>query len=198
MVSILTFSALAAILNYYLDYLLKIAFRSEAPVSNLDPLNMFWKTCMNMQEVNQLALKAFVNTQKVQQSQYLMEQFVQECMAYVGDNSAVAIKLFQSLSAIKTPEDFSKLQEKILAEYTEKNIEHIKKILGMYNNLIQENYRFAKENAEDLTNKFTNTANELVKNCTDNVNKFAEVNPFIQNTCSAKNTKRHSEEKENR
>ncbi len=30
-----------------------------------------------MQEVNQLALKAFVNTQKVQQSQYLMEQFVQ-------------------------------------------------------------------------------------------------------------------------
>lgn len=151
-----------------------------------------------MQEVNQLALKAFVNTQKVQQSQYLMEQFLHECMACVGDNSAIAIKLFQSLSTIKTPEDFSKLQEKMLAEYTEKNIEHTKKILGMYNNLIQENYRFAKENAEDLTNKFTNTANELVKNCAENVNKFAEVNPFIQNTCSAKNTKKHSEEKENR
>lgn len=167
-------------------------------MSNLDPLNMFWKMCMNAQEVNQMAMKAFVNTQKVQQSQNLMEQFVQECMACFGDNTAISIKLFQSLSAVKTPEDFSKLQEKVITEYSEKNIEHVKKLLTMYNNLLQENYRCAKENAEDLTGKFTDGANELTKKFTENVNKFAESNPFIPNTCSTKNNKKHNTTEESR
>lgn len=164
-------------------------------MSNLDPLSMFWKMCMNAQEVNQLAFKAFLNTQKVQQSQNLMEQFMQECMSCVGDNTATSIKLFQSLSNVKTPEDFNKLQEKMLAEYSEKNIDHVKKLLTLYNNLLQESYRYAKENTEDLTCKFTDSANELTKKFTENVSKFTEANPFVNtNTCSVNkgNNKKHS------
>lgn len=165
-------------------------------MSNLDPVSMFWKMLTNAQEVNQLAFKVFLNTQKVQQSQNLIEQFMQECMSCIGDNTSASIKLFQSMSTVKTPEDFSKLQEKMMAEYSEKNIEHVKKLLTMYNNLLQESYRCAKENADDLTSKFTESTSELTKKFTENVNKFSEVNPFMGSGCSGKQqqqgNKRHT------
>jgi len=77
--------------------------------------------------VNQLALKVFLNTQKVQQSQQSVEQLLQECMVCIGDNTAIAMSMLQSLSKVKSPEEFIKIQEKLITESSEKNLEHAKK-----------------------------------------------------------------------
>lgn len=165
------------------------------PVSHLDPLNMFWnmfwKPWMSyIPNVNDMSFKNFVNEPTVQQSQYLMEQLIQQCMSCVSDNTAILIKLFQSLPNVKTPEDFAKLQEIILAESTKKNMDHAQNLLKTYANLMQENYHCAKKQAEDLTTKFTKDTHDAMKKCGESVNKFNENNPFVQNSCSTKNSKK--------
>lgn len=192
---ILTFLDLRTILSVISSFIICVVLWRRSVFT--DPLNMFWKMCMNAQEVNQLAFKTFLNTQKIQQSQTLMEQFIQESMSCVADNIAAANKLFQCLSSVKNPEDFNKLQEKVFIEYNDKNIEHVKKLLTLYSNLLQENYLNAKANTDDLTSAFSDGVTELTKKFTDNVTKFAEVNPFANNSCSAKgHNKKHTNSNE--
>ena len=165
----------------------------------LDPVSMFWKMLLNAQELNQLTLKAFLNTQKVQQSQESLEQLLQEYMMYVGDNTSVALSMVQALSKVKNPEEFVKTQEKLLTEYSEKNLEHTKKFLNLYNNLWQEIYHCTKENTSDFTEKCTEAANDLTKKFTENVNKFAETAATLSGAACCKgsnsggggNNKRH-------
>ncbi len=158
-------------------------------MSNFDPFNVntFWKMCMNAQEMNQLAFKACLNAQKIHSSQNLLEQFVKECMACVGDNTGVAIQLFQALSSLKKPEDLVELQERVFTEYSEKNIEHAKKLLSMYNDLLQDSYHTAKQNAEDLTGQFTHNSNELAKKFAENI---GPASAFANNYTAKQNNKK--------
>ncbi len=142
--------------------------------TGFDPVNMFWKMLLNAQEMNQLALKVFLNSQKIQQSQQSMEQLLQECMACVGDNTSMGLSMLQSLSKVKNPEEFVKIQERITTEYGEKNLDHAKKFMGIYHNLWQEVYNYAKENASDFGEKFTEAASTITNKITENVTKFAE------------------------
>lgn len=144
-------------------------------MATFDPFNMnsFWKMCINAQEVNQLAFKAFLNAQKINSSQNLLEQFVKECMACVADNTTIANQLFQALSSVKKPEDLLLLQEKVFAEYSERNIEHTKKLLSMYNDLLQESYYAAKKHAESFAEDCVRTSQGLAKEVVDNINHAA-------------------------
>ena len=158
-------------------------------MSGFDPVNMFWKMLLNAQEVNQLALKVFLNTQKVQQSQQSMEQLVQECMMCIGDNTTIAMSMLQSLSKAKNPEEFIKAQEKLITEASDKNLEHAKKFLNMCHNLGQDAYHYTKDNASDFAEKYTEAANDITKKITENVNKFAETASNLSSACcGGKNT----------
>lgn len=172
--------------------------------SSFDPINMFWKMVLNAQECNQLALKVLLNTQKMQQSQQSLEQLVQEFMACVGDNTALAMSMLQSFSKVKSPEELLKVQEKVLSEYGEKNLEHVKKFFKLQHNLWQEACQYSKENATDFTEKCSEAAFDLTKKITENVTKFAETASTVASSCCAgnKNTggnnKKHHNEREER
>jgi gas vesicle protein len=154
-------------------------------VPNLDPLNMFWKSFTNFQEMSQVAFKTFLNTQKVQYSQNLLEKLSKECMSFVSDNTSAAVNLFQSLSQVKNPEDLAKLQEKTLTEYGEKNIDHCKNIFSTWGELLQEGYKFMENNYKDVSSQLSDTANNVGKTIKDNMNKFQEMNPFAGTTNKA-------------
>lgn len=132
--------------------------------------------CVNAQELNQLAFKAFLNSQNNHPTENLLEQFIKACMACVTDNTNISIQCFQALSNVKNMEDLIKLQGNILIEYSEKNKEHFTKLLSMYNDLLQENYNNNKQHAEDLAEKFTNHSQEFVKKCT-----AIDPNMFVNN-----------------
>jgi len=171
--------------------------------SGFDPMNMFWKMLLNTQEMNQMALKVFLNTQKAQQSQQTFEQLLQECMLCVGDNTAISMSMLQALGKVKCPEEFVRTQEKLLSEYGEKNLEHTKKFLNIYHNLWQEAYHCTKDNTHDFTERCTEAAANITKNITDNVNKFAETASNLTGTYCNKNsgggnsTKKHQHSTEN-
>ena len=152
-------------------------------MSGFDPVNMFWKMLLNAQEVNQLALKVFLNTQKVQQSQQSVEQLLQECMVCIGDNTAIAMSMLQSLSKVKSPEEFIKIQEKLITESSEKNLEHAKKFLNLYNGLWQEVYHHTKEHASDFAEKYSEAATGITKQIAENVSKFAETASTLGGAC---------------
>ena len=136
--------------------------------------------------MSQLAFKTFLNTHKVQYSQNLLEKLSKECMSFVSDNTSVATKLFQSLSQVKTPEDFSKLQEKTMAECGEKNIDHCKNIFSTWAELFQEGYKFMESNSKDLVNQISNATNNVSE-------KMQEMNPFTAKTNKATTTTKKSE-----
>lgn len=148
-------------------------------MSNFDPFNFnsfnsFWKMFLNAQELNQSLFETLVNTQKMQSSnQNLLEQFIKECMACVGDNTAIANQLFQALSSIKRPEDLLQLHVKVFAEYSEKNIEHTKKLLSMYKDLLQENYYATKKHAEGFVEDCARTSQGFAREVADNIHHAA-------------------------
>ncbi len=152
-------------------------------MSGFDPVNMFWKMLLNAQEVNQLALKVLLNTQKVQQSQQSMEQLLQECMVCVGDNTSIAMSMLQSLSKVKSPEEFVKVQEKLITEASERNLDHAKKFLNIYHNICQEVYHCTKDSASDFTEKYTEAAKDITNKITENVNRFAETASTLSSAC---------------
>jgi gas vesicle protein len=166
-------------------------------VSNLDPLNMFWNSFTNFQEMSQVAFKTFLNTQKVQHSQNLLEKLSKECMSFVSDNTSAAVNLFQSLAQVKTPEDFSKLQEQTLANSGEKNIDHCKNIFSTWGELFQEGYKFMESNYKDVSSKLNDTANNVGKTMKENMNKFQDINPFAGTTNKTTTTPNNNQKRNN-
>lgn len=135
-------------------------------MSYFDP-SIFWEGWKATQNFNQTMFN-FLDTiwkhQKTKNSASLMGEFIQEFVSYVSYNAAIANKLFSTLPRVHSHEDLTQLQEQIISEYSQKNVEIIKKIFSMLHQLMQDNYQYTKQQAADFANHCQATYKDTMEN----------------------------------